>query len=557
MPCWFRVFCVELLGLASFKPSQLSVMLGCADATGNFCWCWGWALLQLPNALSLLEFMLDGLLTAVKFCVEAGSSAVNPWLSGCALDDPLPEKNWLLTGVFESAKIVEVEIVYYSKLAHRISHHLNSQKWASESLQQQPNCPQAPAHEPGSHVGLVVHPSDRMLDNEALKESSSAHVIPSSGGMGRVLCSTVADSDSEPAEAKVGLKGTQVEDGDASHCPVVDGGTSYCAPVDPRVSKSLQQQPNCPQAPAHEPGSQVGLVVHPSDRMLDAEALKESSSAHVIPSSCGMGRVLCSTAADSDSVPTEAEVGLKGTQVEDGDASHCPVVDRGTSYCAPVDPGGAHQNLDYPISRKYSLVDSGHIVPINVSPGDLLIGEQFGKDQVGFQVDLNSASSASCLAADPKAIVVDQMHSLECCPAIESAQSHVDSTAEQPYHADYTTQTNRMEMEKASQHRQLQELLFINKVQQQISPTSGAAVHQQSSAAKICSLQHSTSKKGQQLSHPNKVNSVAIPNNNQCNISPSAVIKKAAFAGAQQISSQPIPPQQGHKAYNSSSAPAT
>ncbi|GMH01992.1 hypothetical protein Nepgr_003831 [Nepenthes gracilis] len=51
---------------------------------------------------------------------------------------------------------------------------------------------------------------------------------------------------------------------------------------------------------------------------------------------------------------------------------------------------------------------------------------------------------------------------------------------EQPSHADLTTQTNRMEMEKASQHRQLQE------------PTSGAVVHRQSSAAKICSLQHST-----------------------------------------------------------------
>ncbi|GMH02027.1 hypothetical protein Nepgr_003866 [Nepenthes gracilis] len=38
---------------------------------------------------------------------------------------------------------------------------------------------------------------------------------------------------------------------------------------------------------------------------------------------------------------------------------------------------------------------------------------------------------------------------------------------EQPSHADLTTQANRLEMEKASQHRQLQELLFISKVQQQ------------------------------------------------------------------------------------------
>ncbi|GMH21334.1 hypothetical protein Nepgr_023176 [Nepenthes gracilis] len=66
---WLAVLpgvCAELLGLAGFKPSQLSVMLGYADAAGNFCWCWGWALLQFPNALSLLEFMLDGLLSMLQ-----------------------------------------------------------------------------------------------------------------------------------------------------------------------------------------------------------------------------------------------------------------------------------------------------------------------------------------------------------------------------------------------------------------------------------------------------------------------------------------------------------
>ncbi|GMH22907.1 hypothetical protein Nepgr_024750 [Nepenthes gracilis] len=94
--------------------------------------------------------------------------------------------------------------------------------------------------------------------------------------------------------------------------------------------------------------------------MLDAEALKESNSAHVIPSFGGMGRVLCSNAADSDSEPTEAEVGLKGTQVEDGGASHCPFDDGGTSYCALVDPGGAHQNLNYP---SYDLDQLESIVP--------------------------------------------------------------------------------------------------------------------------------------------------------------------------------------------------
>ncbi|GMH14610.1 hypothetical protein Nepgr_016451 [Nepenthes gracilis] len=156
-----------------------------------------------------------------RICIEVGR------------DDPLLGKIRLLTGAVESTKIVEVEIVYHSKPAHRISQHLNRQKWVSKSLQQQPNCPQAPAHESGSRVGLVVHPSDRMLDAEALKESSSAHVIPSSSGMGHVLCSTAADSNSELAEAEVGLKGTQVEVGGPSHCPVDDGGTSYCALVDP------------------------------------------------------------------------------------------------------------------------------------------------------------------------------------------------------------------------------------------------------------------------------------------------------------------------------------
>ncbi|GMH22941.1 hypothetical protein Nepgr_024784 [Nepenthes gracilis] len=160
-------------------------------------------------------------------------------------DDPLPEKNWLLTGAVDFAKIVEVQIVYHSEPSHHISQHLNSQKRGSRSLHQQPNCPQAPAHEPGSHVGLVVQPSDLMLDAEALKESSSAHVIPSSSGMGCVLCSTATDSVSEPAEAEVGLKGTQVEDGGASHYPVDDGGSSYRALVDPGGTHQNLVYPTC------------------------------------------------------------------------------------------------------------------------------------------------------------------------------------------------------------------------------------------------------------------------------------------------------------------------
>ncbi|GMH20939.1 hypothetical protein Nepgr_022781 [Nepenthes gracilis] len=185
--------------------------------------------------------------------------------------------------------------------------------------------------------------------------------------------------------------------------------------------------------------------------MLDAEALKESSSAHVVPSSSGLGIVLFSPAADSNSVPAKAEAGLKGVQVDDGGASHCSVDDGGASYSTLGDLDGAHQDLDNTscdldqlegspdggptaencleyevddstpdsiarISRKYSLVDSGHIVPIKVSPGDSLIGGQLGKAQVGFQDDLNSAPSVGCMVVDAKAKVADPIHSLECCP---------------------------------------------------------------------------------------------------------------------------------------------
>ncbi|GMH12935.1 hypothetical protein Nepgr_014776 [Nepenthes gracilis] len=56
----------ELLGLSSFKPSQLSVFLGCADAAGNSAGV-GSGLCSRCRMLGLLN---------------AGSSAVNPWLSG-------------------------------------------------------------------------------------------------------------------------------------------------------------------------------------------------------------------------------------------------------------------------------------------------------------------------------------------------------------------------------------------------------------------------------------------------------------------------------------------
>ncbi|GMH21319.1 hypothetical protein Nepgr_023161 [Nepenthes gracilis] len=87
-----------------------------------------------------------------RICIEVGK------------DDPLPKKIRLLTGAVDSDKIVEVEIVYHSKPAHRSSQPLNSKKWVAKSPNQQPNCPQTPAYEPGSPVGLVVHPSDRLLD---------------------------------------------------------------------------------------------------------------------------------------------------------------------------------------------------------------------------------------------------------------------------------------------------------------------------------------------------------------------------------------------------------
>ncbi|GMH16877.1 hypothetical protein Nepgr_018718 [Nepenthes gracilis] len=105
-------------------------------------------------------------------------------------------------------------------------------------------------------------------------------------------------------------------------------------------------QSACPQALAYESGSHVGLEDRPSDRKMDAEALKVSSSAHVVPCSSGMGLVLCSPTTDSDSEPAEDEAGLKCIQVDDGGTSHCLVDDGGASYCTLVDPDGAHQDLD-------------------------------------------------------------------------------------------------------------------------------------------------------------------------------------------------------------------
>ncbi|GMH21320.1 hypothetical protein Nepgr_023162 [Nepenthes gracilis] len=188
-----------------------------------------------------------------------------------------------------SVKIVDVEIVYHSKPAHRISQHLNSQNRVSRSLQQQPNFPQAPAHEPGSHVGLVVHPPDLMFDAEALKESSSAHVIPSFSGMGRVLCSDAADSDSEPTEAEVGLKGSQVEDGGASHCPVNDGDNSYCALVDPGGAHQNLDYPSYdldqlesnvpPVSNADSPNCGLGIPPPDVDEFPIVDSIDQSSDA--------------------------------------------------------------------------------------------------------------------------------------------------------------------------------------------------------------------------------------------------------------------------------------
>ncbi|GMH08612.1 hypothetical protein Nepgr_010452 [Nepenthes gracilis] len=90
--------------------------------------------------------------------------------------------------------------------AHRNPQKLNSKKWVAKSLNQQPNCPQAPAHGPRSHVGVVVHPSDQVLVAEALVDASSALV--NSYGLGLVLSSAAAVSKSKLAEAEVGSKGS-------------------------------------------------------------------------------------------------------------------------------------------------------------------------------------------------------------------------------------------------------------------------------------------------------------------------------------------------------------
>ncbi|GMH29454.1 hypothetical protein Nepgr_031297 [Nepenthes gracilis] len=81
----------------------------------------------------------------------------------------------------------------------------------------------------------MVHPPDQMLDAKALKESSSAHVILSSNGMGCVLCSSAANSDSKPAEADEAM-GPKAEQ-KVSSLPLepsgngVGCGTSFSSPL--------------------------------------------------------------------------------------------------------------------------------------------------------------------------------------------------------------------------------------------------------------------------------------------------------------------------------------
>ncbi|GMH27864.1 hypothetical protein Nepgr_029707 [Nepenthes gracilis] len=199
-----------------------------------------------------------------------------------------------------------------------------------------------------------------------------------------------------------------------------------------RHSNGLLLQSACPQAPADDSGSHVGLEGGPSDRVLDAKALKVSSSAHVVPSSSGMGMVSFSSAAESIPVLVEDEEGLKDLDNPSCDLDQLEESPDGApsaEHCLEFVVDDSTPNSIARISRKYSWLISGHIVPTNVSPRDFLIGSQLGKDQVGFQDDLNSAPLACCMVADPQEKVADQMHSPEGCPVIESAQSHVVSDA--------------------------------------------------------------------------------------------------------------------------------
>ncbi|GMH19193.1 hypothetical protein Nepgr_021034 [Nepenthes gracilis] len=75
------------------------------------------------------------------------------------------------------------------------------------------------------------------------------------------------------------------------------------------------------------------------------------------------------------------------------------------------------------LTRKYSLVD----VPNKVTTRNLLVEGHLGEDQVAIQEDLISAPLIGCMAVEDNAIVAVPMHSLECCPAYNPAQSHVVS----------------------------------------------------------------------------------------------------------------------------------
>ncbi|GMH04840.1 hypothetical protein Nepgr_006680 [Nepenthes gracilis] len=61
----------------------------------------------------------------------------------------------------------------------------------------------------------------------------------------------------------------------------------------------------------------------------------------------------------------------------------------------------------------------------DMSPRDSLVEGQLGEAQVAIQDDLISVTLTSCMAVEAKATEVDPMHSLECCPVNNSAQSHV------------------------------------------------------------------------------------------------------------------------------------
>ncbi|GMH02094.1 hypothetical protein Nepgr_003933 [Nepenthes gracilis] len=146
--------------------------------------------------------------------------------------------------------------------------------------------------------------------------------------------------------------------------------------------------------------------------------------------------------------------------IPEGSSSGNVAARQGLAQCDPTASPKCHQghptlgdDVSTPVSiarlyRKYSLVDSGHIVSNKGCMSD--VGSQLGEAQVASQDVLNLNPLASYLVVEALAKVADPMHSHECYPVI--AQSQGDSDAVEVGSDPLSCAIQKLTEEKAFRH---------------------------------------------------------------------------------------------------------